>query len=108
MNSAGASVSELSTTVDAMTKLQSTDAVAVTTMTNDPIDVESTAKAITKATAPTTATTASTTTKTTTTLSMQNNSGLASIDENIDNTSDIDLTTPMAIPSISNRNNVSI
>lgn len=101
MNSTAASVSELSTTVDAMTKLQSTDAVVVTTMTNDPTnDIESTkAKAIVKTAAPTTTVAKQT---------MQNNGGLASIDETIDNTSDIDLTTPMSIPSISNRNNVSI
>lgn len=90
MNSGAASCSELSTTVDAMTKLQSTDAVIVTTMTNDNTPTGEITSTVPSPSAPATT----------------NNGGLASIDENIDNTSDIDLTTPMSIPSISNRNNV--
>ncbi|XP_055301870.1 uncharacterized protein LOC129568237 [Sitodiplosis mosellana] len=77
MNSGAASVSELSTTVDAMTKLQSSDTIVVTTMNND---------------------NDTNITKTGTNI---NNS----TDKRTENTSDIDLTTPISIPSISNRNN---
>lgn len=80
MNSSAVSVSELSTTVDAMTKLQSSDTIVVTTMTTDSDVVN------TKASSPAIAN---------------------ANDECIDGTSDIDLTTPISIPSISSRNNVS-
>lgn len=88
MNSGAASVSELSTTVDAMTKLQSSDTIVVTTLTTD---TESTNPA---------KNTNTTTTPTTTSINK-------STDECTESTSDIDLTTPMSIPSISSRNNVS-
>lgn len=83
IDSTAVSVSELSTTVDAMTKLQSNDAIVVTTMTTD----------------------AETTTNNATNIIRSDLT--ASNDENIENTSDIDLTTPLSIPSISSRNNVS-
>lgn len=79
MNSGAASVSELSTTVDAMTKLQSSDTIVVTTMASDS-DTN-----ITK-------------------LGTNINN---STDEHNENVSDIDITTPISIPSISSRNNVS-
>lgn len=79
MNSSAASVSELSTTVDAMTKLQSSDTIVVTTITTDSDN---------------------NITKVGTNI---NNS----TDEHIENASDIDINTPISIPSISSRNNVS-
>lgn len=88
MNSGAASVSELSTTVDAMTKLQSSDTIVVTTLTTD---TESTNPAK----------------NTNTTTTPTNTSINKSTDECTESTSDIDLTTPMSIPSISSRNNVS-
>lgn len=81
MNSGAASVSELSTTVDALTKLQSSDTIVVTTITNDNDTVTNATK----------------------TGSNINNS----TDERTESTSDIDLTAPISIPSISSRNNVS-
>lgn len=83
IDSTAVSVSELSTTVDAMTKLQSNDAIVVTTMTTD----------------------AETTTNNATNIIRSDLT--ATNDENTENTSDIDLTTPLSIPSISSRNNVS-
>lgn len=80
MNSGAASVSELSTTVDAMTKLQSSDTIGVTTMAND----NDTANG-----------------KNSTTIT-------SSTDECTENAPNIDLTAPMSIPSISSRNNVSV
>lgn len=79
MNSGGASASDLSTTVDALTKLQSSDTIVVTTMTTD----------------------------NDTTKNGTGNTVNKSTDECNENTSDIDLTTTMSIPSISSRNNVS-
>ncbi|XP_031633868.1 uncharacterized protein LOC116347430 [Contarinia nasturtii] len=89
MNSGAVSVSELSTTVDAMTKLQSSDTIVVTTMTTTDND------------------TTATTTKNTNNTNIKS-TGIAinnTNDECTDNTSDIDLKTPMSIPSISSRNN---
>lgn len=80
MNSGAVSISEVSTTIDAMTKLQSSDAIVVTSLTND-IDGNNTKIAASTINNPT--------------------------DECTENTSDIDLTTKMSIPSISSRNNVS-
>lgn len=80
LNSGAVSVSELSTTVDAMTKLQSSDTIGVTTITAD----------------------------SETTNTKANNAIANSTDECNESTSDIDLTAPMSIPSISNRNNVSV
>lgn len=91
MNSGAESVSELSTTVDAMTKLQASDPVVVTTMndlggSNGNESNGSIAE--------------------TTNNSLVNGS-LPTVDESIENTSDIDLSAPISIPSISSRNNVS-
>lgn len=90
MNSGAVSVSELSTTVDAMTKLQSSDTIVVTTMTTDN---DTTATATKNAN--------------NSNIKSGNNTINNSNDECADITSDIDLTTPMSIPSISSRNNVS-
>lgn len=101
MNSGAVSVSELSTTVDAMTKLQSSDTIVVTTLNAD--DGGDATK----------------------TKDGSIGGGIGSViggggggkiamsgvvTDKMGNdtiTSDIDLTTPLSIPSISNRNNVS-
>lgn len=83
-DSSAVSVSELSTTVDAMSKFQSGDTIVVTSMaaTDTPPTTNINNAQITPAT-----------------ISMK--------EEANETASDIDLSTPLSIPSISNRNNVS-
>lgn len=96
MNSGAVSVSELSTTVDAMTKLQSSDPIVVTALNGDDGDV----------------------TKTKEGCGGGGGGGgvggsvkaMSMTDEAVGSDSiapDIDLKTPLSIPSISNRSNVS-
>lgn len=96
MNSGAVSISELSTTVDAMTKLQSSDTIVVTALNADDVD-------------------AATKTKDNSIVGIGgiSNGGSKSMnaadDVGTDTiASDINVTTPLSIPSISNRNNVSI
>lgn len=104
MNSGAVSVSELSTTVDAMTKLQSSDTIVVTALNADDDDATKTKD---------------------NGMSIGGGGGgggggngvvisngkamnVATDDMGSDsNAPDIDLTAPLSIPSISNRNNVS-
>lgn len=89
MNSGAVSVSELSTTVDAMTKLQSSDTIVVTTL--NATDDGGGGGDMTK------------------TKDGPNGGGIGATDKmgNDSIASDIDLKAPLSIPSISNRNNVS-
>lgn len=100
MNSGAVSVSELSTTVDAMTKLQSSDTIVVTTLNADDAGEATKTKD-----------------------GPIGGGGISSggiggggkvamsvVTDKMGNdsiASDIDLTAPLSIPSISNRNNVS-
>lgn len=94
MNSGAVSVSELSTTVDAMTKLQSSDTIVVTSLNGADDDAGDATK----------------------TKDGLNGGGggkkiaLNDVADKMGNdsiASDIDLKAPLSIPSISNRNNVS-
>lgn len=98
MNSGAVSVSELSTTVDAMTKLQSSDSIVVTTLNADDADDATKTKD-----GPIGGGISS--------VGMGGGkvamSGVTDKMGNDSIASDIDLTAPLSIPSISNRNNVS-
>lgn len=84
-DSTGVSVSELSTTVDTMGKFHSGDAIVVTSMANDTPQTTNISNSSAQITP------ANVTTK----------------EDTSETASDIDLSTPLSIPSISNRNNVS-
>lgn len=93
MNSGAVSVSELSTTVDAMTKLQSSDTIIVTTLNAGADDGGDATK-----------------TKDGPIGGGGGKVAMSSVADKMGNdsiASDIDLKAPLSIPSISNRSNVS-